>query len=220
MGLIAEFPRGIQNCSSLNSLDLSSNRQHGTIPSNISKFIGFVVNLDLSSNQFSGEIPADIANCSFLNNIKLDNNKLEGTIPPEIGLLGRIKTFNVANNMLTVQVPIFLNATVPAESFANNPGLCGRPLELCVTENVGNGVKKTNRTLFISGFMTGWSLFTILGLYLCFFGLPGVKKMLLLIKKSTNAMKIDGNEWPDKGIEVNNDPKVNILLAFNHHSSF
>ncbi|MCD9639259.1 hypothetical protein HAX54_023667 [Datura stramonium] len=98
----------------------------------------FVVNLDLSSNQFSGEIPADIANCSFLNNIKLDNNKLEGTIPPEIGLLGRIKTFNVANNMLTVQV----------------------------------------------------------------------KKMLLLIKKSTNAMKIDGNEWPDKGIEVNNDPKI------------
>ncbi|MCD7467995.1 hypothetical protein HAX54_005760 [Datura stramonium] len=200
MGLKGEFPRGLQNCSSLTSLDLSSNKLDGTIPSNISKYIGYVVNLDLSNNQFSGEIPADIVNCSFLNRIKLENNTLEGTIPPDIGLLGRIKTFNVSNNMLTGQVPNFINATVPAESFANNPGLCGRPLEVCVTENVGN-----RRTLFVSGFMTGWSLFTLLGIYLFFFGLLGVKKMLLLIKNRTKVMVIDGDEWPE---EVNNDPKI------------
>ncbi|KAM3269853.1 hypothetical protein P3S67_029759 [Capsicum chacoense] len=50
MGLIGEFPRGIQNCSSLTSLDLSSNKLYGTFPSDISKFIGFVVTLDLATN--------------------------------------------------------------------------------------------------------------------------------------------------------------------------
>ncbi|WMV36468.1 hypothetical protein MTR67_029853 [Solanum verrucosum] len=134
MGLKGEFPRGIQNCTSITSLDLSSNELYGTIPSDISRLIGFIVTVDLSSNLFSGAIPSDISNCSHLNSLKLENNKLEGLIPPEIHLLKRLKTFNVANNMLTGPVPNFV--TFPIESYANNSGLCGSPLELCVTERV------------------------------------------------------------------------------------
>ncbi|WMV51182.1 hypothetical protein MTR67_044567 [Solanum verrucosum] len=202
MGLIGTFPRGIQNCTSLTSLDLSSNELYGTIPLDISILIGYVVDVDLSSNQFSGAIPSNIANCSFLNVLKLDNNKLEGLIPPEICSLCRLKTFNVANNMLTGPVPNFVNATFPAECYANNPGLCGSPLELCVTERALNLYN-----IFIKGFVTGWSFSTLLGIYLFFFGLPNVKKMLLWIKKRTKLVVIDGNEWRQRE-EVNNDTKI------------
>ncbi|KAH0652208.1 hypothetical protein KY289_029886 [Solanum tuberosum] len=202
MGLKGEFPRGIQYCTFLNRLDLSSNEIYGTIPSDISRLIGFIVTVDLSSNNFSGSIPSNIANCSFLNSLRLDNNKLEGLIPPEIGLLNRLKNFNVANNMLVGPVPRFMNSTFPAESYANNPGLCGLPLEICVTERV-----VSRHTLFACGFVTGWSLFTVLGIYLFFFGLPGIKKMLLFINKRTKVMVIDGNESP-RGEEVNNDSKI------------
>lgn len=132
MGLKGGFPRGIQKCSSLTLLDLSNNKLNGSIPSNISKVIGFVVNLDLSSNQLSGDIPVNLANCSYLNVLKLDNNRLTGHIPPEIGLLGRLKTFSVANNQLTGQVPNFIDhTTFPVESYANNSELCGTPLPVC-----------------------------------------------------------------------------------------
>ncbi|XP_049412777.1 probably inactive leucine-rich repeat receptor-like protein kinase At5g48380 [Solanum stenotomum] len=200
MGLIGEFPRGIQYCSSLTSLDLSNNKLDGSIPSDISNLIAFAVHIDLSSNQFSGAIPHIIAKCSFLIVLKLDNNKLEGPIPPEIGWLDRLKTFDVTNNMLIGPVPRFINATFPAESYANKPGLCGSPLKACAKILVWN-----SHSRFVCGFVTGWSLFTLLGIYLFFFGLPGVNKMLLFINKRT---KIDGNEWPQRQDQVNNDPKI------------
>ncbi|CAN4098627.1 unnamed protein product [Withania somnifera] len=131
MGLKGQFPRGLRNCTSMTSLDLSSNNLHGSLPSDISKYMGFMVFLDLSSNQFSGEIPANLANSSFLNSLELDNNQFSGQIPAQIGLLDRLKTFNVSNNRLTGPIPRFRKATFPAESYANNVGLCGEPLPHC-----------------------------------------------------------------------------------------
>ncbi|KAK1398057.1 leucine-rich repeat receptor-like protein kinase [Heracleum sosnowskyi] len=78
MGLKGEFPRGIVDCLSVTGVDLSSNELNGTIPSDISKILGFVTNLDLSSNDFSGTIPTNLANCSYLNVLKLDKNQLSG----------------------------------------------------------------------------------------------------------------------------------------------
>ena len=131
MGLKGEFPRGIANCTSLTGLDMSSNKLYGPIPSNISQILEFVTSLDLSSNNLSGDIPLDLANCSYLNVLKLDNNQLSGQIPAQFGLLGRIKTFSVANNRLTGPVPKFSNATISADSYAGNAGLCGGPLPRC-----------------------------------------------------------------------------------------
>ncbi|OAY32930.1 probably inactive leucine-rich repeat receptor-like protein kinase At5g48380 [Manihot esculenta] len=131
MGLRGRFPTGLQNCTSITGVDLSNNNLFGPIPDNISKIIGFVTSLQLSSNNFSGSIPENLANCSFLNILKLDHNRLTGQIPPQLGLLGRLKTFSVANNLLTGPVPTFLNATVTADDYANNVGLCGKPLDNC-----------------------------------------------------------------------------------------
>ncbi|KAK9281432.1 hypothetical protein L1049_004334 [Liquidambar formosana] len=132
MGLKGQFPRAIKNCSSLTGLDLSSNKLYGTIPNDISELLQFVTTVDLSSNNLSGEIPASLANCSYLNVLKLDNNRLTGHIPLQLGLLYRMKTFSVSNNLLTGQVPTFANDTsITADSYANNQGLCGSPLEAC-----------------------------------------------------------------------------------------
>ncbi|XP_043707490.1 probably inactive leucine-rich repeat receptor-like protein kinase At5g48380 [Telopea speciosissima] len=131
MGLKGRFPRGIENCTSLTGLDLSSNKLTGPIPSDISKRLPYVTSLDLSSNGFSGEIPLSLANCTYLNILKLDSNRLTGQIPLQLGLLNRIKTFSVANNLLSGQVPTFGNVTFQADNYANNPGLCGKPLDPC-----------------------------------------------------------------------------------------
>ncbi|KAL6211039.1 hypothetical protein ACLB2K_016267 [Fragaria x ananassa] len=131
MGLKGQFPRGVQNCTSLTGLDLSSNDLSGPIPEDIHQLISYISSLDLSSNSFSGPIPRSISNCTLLNVLKLDNNKLTGQIPPELAQLRRLKTFSVSNNQLSGPVPNFNNGTIGVESYANNHGLCGAPLESC-----------------------------------------------------------------------------------------
>ncbi|KAI4296514.1 hypothetical protein L6164_036464 [Bauhinia variegata] len=120
MGLKGQFPRGIQNCTSLSGLYLRRNQLSGPIPSDISKLLPFVTSLDLSSNRFSGEIPTGIANCTYLNVLRLDNNQLSGKIPQSIALMNRLKE----------------------SSFANNGGLCGAPLAPCMHKTLYNSFKE------------------------------------------------------------------------------
>ncbi|KAF9602199.1 hypothetical protein IFM89_025544 [Coptis chinensis] len=130
MGLKGDFPKGLENCTSLSGLDLSRNQLSGPIPSNIGQLVHFLTSVDLSSNSFYGEIPLSLSNCSFLNVLKLDNNRLTGQIPPLLRNLDRLKKFTVNNNLLSGQIPSF-NTTFPRENYANNRGLCGAPFEAC-----------------------------------------------------------------------------------------
>ena len=100
MGLMGEFPKGIENCKEL-------------------------VNLDLSGNEFSGSIPSSIGNCSYLEVLKLDNNKLTGQISQQLSQLKNLRIFSVANNLLSGPVPEFVNINITRESYVNNSGLCG-----------------------------------------------------------------------------------------------
>jgi len=153
MELKGTFPRGLQNCSALIGLDLSSNKLYGTIPSDISSILQNVTILDLSSNNFSGEIPKGIANCTYLNVLKLDSNKLSGQIPLELSLLGELKSFSAANNLLSGPVPIFYNISIPAENYANNAGLCGGPLPACQGAS-----KKTHPGILVGAAVGGATL--------------------------------------------------------------
>ncbi|KAK7858042.1 putativeinactive leucine-rich repeat receptor-like protein kinase [Quercus suber] len=143
---------GIENCKYLQALELSFNKLSGAIPSNISTRLPYVIVLDLSRNNFSSEIPTNIANCVYLNSLKLDHNRLTGQIPQQLGQLTRIKTFTVANNFLSGLVPNFAIASVSKESYVNNSGLCGGPLEPC--KELGRKLDET----FKSGFIVGYAV--------------------------------------------------------------
>lgn len=183
MGLKGQFPRALQNCSSLTGLDLSINKLSGTIPADISKLLKYVTSLDLSSNNFSGEIPVDLANCSYLNSLKLDQNRLTGQIPLQLGQLSRLKTFTVTNNLLTGQVPTFGSANISADSYANNPGLCGGPLEPC------RGKFSKSNTAVIAGAAVGGVTIAALG--------SGIAMLFFVRRVSAKKKDEDpeGNKW-------------------------
>ncbi|KAJ0054285.1 hypothetical protein Pint_03132 [Pistacia integerrima] len=160
MGLKGEFPRGIKNCSSMTGLDLSSNNLSGSLPEDISHLVGFLTALDLSSNNSLVRIPA------------------------QLGQLGRLKTFSVANNQLSGQIPSFSNYTAKPDDFANNQALCGEPLKLCQTPS------KDPHTGIIAGAAIGGVTFAAIVVAIClffYFRRYAVKK-----KKDDDP---EGNKW-------------------------
>eukprot|EP00257_Ricinus_communis_P020483 XP_015579718.1 probably inactive leucine-rich repeat receptor-like protein kinase At5g48380 [Ricinus communis] len=196
MGLKGRFPIGLQNCTSITGVDLSSNELSGSIPADISHIIKYVTSLELSSNNFSGEIPVALANCSYLNVLKLDHNRLTGQIPPQLGLLARIKTFSVANNLLSGPVPRFINVTFPADSYANNLALCGAPLYACTASS------KSSTGIIAGAAVAGVTAAAIgVGIGLFFY----YRKVSRLRKKKDDDP--EGNKWAKslkgtKGIKV------------------
>ncbi|PHT33082.1 hypothetical protein CQW23_29419 [Capsicum baccatum] len=208
MGLIGEFPRSIRYCTCLTGLDLSGNKLYGTIPSDISAIVGSVTTLDLSNNAFSGVIPPDIANCQYLNVLKLDNNDLEGEIPSSIGHLLRLKMFSVANNYLTGPVPTFVSERITAESFANNPDLCGKPLKECEHYEDSWIWKHIDRASFIKAFVVGWVLIQSLALVYRLFQFPtkAIEKIV-----SLNIWKLRRKQLLISGSEENLSSQHKIL---------
>lgn len=199
MDLKGIFPRGIANCKSLTGLDLSHNKLYGEIPSDIGNLSSYLTTLDLSSNNFSGKIPLSLANCSYLNSLRLDYNQLTGQIPPELGLLPRIKIFTVTHNQLSGPVPNFRNSTssntILADSYANNPGLCGYPSNLCTSSS-----KKSHGRIIAVAAVGGVVLSAIAVGIAMFF----VSRRLSKKKKEED---VEGNRWAKsikgtKGIKV------------------
>ncbi|GMY33036.1 putative inactive leucine-rich repeat receptor-like protein kinase, partial [Fagus crenata] len=198
MGLRGQFPKGIENCSSLTGLDLSSNKLSGPLPSDISLLLPLITTLDLSANKFSGKIPESIANCTYLNVLKLDNNQLTGEIPPRIGLdLHRLKTFSVSNNLLTGPVPYIANASITSDNYANNTGLCGPPLERCPAQER----RRQFEFSFKSGFLVGYvfSVVLVIPIFMfhyvaCMNGKQRVKKMALSKGSSTKKENLEGDQ--------------------------
>lgn len=188
LGLKGEFPVGIRNCTSVTGIDFSNNDLHGQLPNNISHIIGFATMLDLSFNNFSGNIPPEIANCTYLNSLKLDHNRFSGQIPPQISLLGRLRTFSVANNLLTGPVPSFFNATISADSYANNLGLCGKPLDDCQ----GSSKSTTHAGVIAGAAIGGVTVAAIgVGIGLLFY----YRKAAVMRKKKKKDDDPDGNKW-------------------------
>ncbi|KAF9624695.1 hypothetical protein IFM89_012988 [Coptis chinensis] len=152
-----EVPASLQFCQSLQTLDLSDNALSGSIPSQLCKWLPFLVRIDLSKNQFTGSIPVELVDCKFLNSLSLGGNRLSGSIPYQLARLDRLKTLSVANNDLSGQIPSFLS-NFDSAGFEGNKGLCGRPLK----SKCGGG-KKKNLVIFVAAGIIGAFVSLLLG---------------------------------------------------------
>ncbi|KAJ4751379.1 Leucine-rich receptor-like protein kinase family protein [Rhynchospora pubera] len=193
MGLVGTFPKGLENCSSLTGLDLSSNNFTGPIPINISKIVPFVTSLDLSYNNFSGEIPSNLSQCSYLNTLNLQHNRLSGEIPWQLTHLTRLNQLNVADNLLSGPIPAF-SSSVKA-SYANNPGLCGGSLGEC---HSGSGKGRT--AVIIGSAVAGVVIVAVIVgviLFVCLRMVPAKKR-----KKELEENKWAKNIKGAKGVKI------------------
>ncbi|KAM3353236.1 hypothetical protein ACQJBY_024419 [Aegilops geniculata] len=127
LGLEGTFPRGLELCTSMTTLDLSNSNFSGPLPEHISQQMAYITYLDLSNNSFSGVIPAGIGNMTYLSTLALQHNQFDGGIPAQLGNTSRLISFDVADNSLSGPVPDSLQR-FPAANFTGNPGLCGAPL--------------------------------------------------------------------------------------------
>ncbi|KAF3580220.1 hypothetical protein DY000_02033105 [Brassica cretica] len=111
------------------SIDVSGNRIEGDIPISIGLLKELIV-LNMSNNVFTGGIPPSLASLTNLQSLDLSQNRLSGEIPPELGKLTFLARMNFSYNMLEGPIPQGTQIqSQNSSSFAENPGLCGFPLE-------------------------------------------------------------------------------------------
>ncbi|RZC64946.1 hypothetical protein C5167_008638 [Papaver somniferum] len=153
------LPPEIGDLSSLKVLNLERNQFYGQIPATISK-LSKLYELRLSQNRFDGDIPAELGQLHDLQSVlDLGNNNLTGGIPPSIGILSKLEGLDLSHNELVGKIPSQIGGMSslgrldlsynnlqgeldeqlshwPADVFAGNFKLCGRPLVTqCNTED-------------------------------------------------------------------------------------
>ncbi|XLT92393.1 hypothetical protein HN873_014068 [Arachis hypogaea] len=112
----------------LRSIDFSSNRLRGKIPSEMMSLIG-LVSLNLSRNLFSGDIPPTIGQLKSIDFLDLSRNHLSGRIPSQLAQIDRLSVLDLSYNDLSGEIPVGTQLqTRDASDYAGNPKLCGAPL--------------------------------------------------------------------------------------------
>lgn len=92
--------------SSLNSINLDSNRLIGPIPDVYSNEVNYTLQgLSLANNNLNGSIPDSLRNLKALTSLQLGNNNFTGEIPSILGLLP-LTSLSLASNLLTGKIPI------------------------------------------------------------------------------------------------------------------
>ncbi|KAI5345598.1 hypothetical protein L3X38_013475 [Prunus dulcis] len=122
------------------SIDLSSNKLTGEIPSEITNLVG-LVSLNLSRNQLTGQIPPRIGMLQELDFLDLSRNHINGRIPNSLSRIDRIGCLDLSENNLSGKIPTStqLQSFGPS-SYGGNPLLCGLPLlRTCDEEEKGQG---------------------------------------------------------------------------------
>ncbi|KAK8682308.1 hypothetical protein V6N13_054700 [Hibiscus sabdariffa] len=130
--LSGNIPAALGNLSRLTELQMGGNLFSGEIPPELGSLSSLQIAMNLSNNHLSGNIPPELGNLNLLEFLLLNNNDLSGVIPSTFDSLSSLLGCNFSYNNLTgalPAIPLFQN--MPASSFIENKGLCGRPLEDC-----------------------------------------------------------------------------------------
>ncbi|KAL1208328.1 Receptor-like protein 48 [Cardamine amara subsp. amara] len=123
------------------TIDVSGNRFEGEIPESIALLKELIV-LNMSNNVFKGRIPSSLSNLTNLQSLDLSRNRLSGEIPSELGKLTFLAWMNFSYNKLEGPIPQGTQfQSQDTSSFAENPGLCGVPLQ----ETCGGKEEATNQ---------------------------------------------------------------------------
>ena len=85
-------------------IDLASNNLQGAMPDAIGDF-SKLTTLDLSGNSISGTLPDGICRLTSLENLNLADNSLSGSIPNDIGNLSKVVMLDLSGNSLSGSVP-------------------------------------------------------------------------------------------------------------------
>lgn len=97
------IPQDLLSYANLQTVDLSYNLLHGSIPDNISSSL---VSLRLGSNSLNGVIPwANFVALDKLNSLELDDNKLTGMILPQLSDCRNLMLLNLTKNKLNGSLP-------------------------------------------------------------------------------------------------------------------
>ncbi|CAH9080133.1 unnamed protein product [Cuscuta epithymum] len=133
---------------SLKFLYLSRNNFSGEIPDDAFSGMQSLKKVHLAHNQFSGAIPSSLATSKRLIELMIENNNFYGQIPKFNQ--DRLTIANFSNNNLEGEIPAKLSG-LKASSFSGNIGLCGKPLEPCKADKLGDSNNSQFKTLIIVG---------------------------------------------------------------------
>ncbi|KAJ0016858.1 hypothetical protein Pint_09500 [Pistacia integerrima] len=98
------IPYNLGDLSHLTSLYLKQNFLTGIIPPSLGN-LNSLEYLSLYFNKLSGEIPHQLGKLSQLQILSLDDNELNGTLPKELGNLRNLRSLWLTSNYLTGEVP-------------------------------------------------------------------------------------------------------------------
>lgn len=101
-------PVGSITSSTVQKLNLSSNRLSGSLPLKV----GHCASIDLSNNNISGDLSRIQSWGDYVEIIRLSSNSLTGTLPSQTSQFLRLTSFEVANNSLQGVLP-FIFGTYP-----------------------------------------------------------------------------------------------------------
>ncbi|TYH48412.1 hypothetical protein ES332_D10G065300v1 [Gossypium tomentosum] len=128
----------LNRLGALKALFLSGNQFSGEIPPHFFTNMKSLKKVWLSHNKFIGGIPFSLGQLPHLIELHLENNQFSGHIPAFDR--PNLKSINLSNNRLGGEIPISLS-NFSANSFAGNPGLCGKILGVNCTNPVQNTAK-------------------------------------------------------------------------------
>ncbi|XP_031095042.1 receptor-like protein 6 [Ipomoea triloba] len=154
------------------SIDFSSNKFDGDIPDSIGALNSLHL-LNLSHNALTGKIPQEFGNLTQLESLDLSANQLSGEIPMQLSKLTFLSVVNLSMNELSGKIPTGNQfQTFSEDSFRDNTGLCGFPLNVTCNVTSSSGLQSLSSSGSHSGLKTevrweyvGSSLGFVVGLF-------------------------------------------------------